>query len=84
MGDGMSQLHYAVVTLQETYGGPEEGGWWKEVGLVEMLVTVDTDLDFGMKEKYMGEEHINESNFFPPSSFFWSTIGFLQCYYCIM
>jgi hypothetical protein len=60
MGDRMSQLHYAVVTLQETYGGPEEGGWWKEIGIVEMLVTVDTFLDFGMREEYMEEEHINE------------------------
>jgi hypothetical protein len=56
----MSQLQYAVVTLQESYGGPEEGGWWKEIGLVEMLVVVDSKIDFGMSEEEMGEEHINE------------------------
>lgn len=57
MGVRMSQLNYAVVTLERSYGGPEEGGWWKDIGYVELLVTVDTNLDFGEE---IGEKHINE------------------------
>jgi hypothetical protein len=34
-----------VYAVQRSYGGPEEGGWWYDVGTVEQSVPAATDAD---------------------------------------
>jgi hypothetical protein len=33
---------FALVSVQEQFGGYEEGGWWKNVGIVKMIVNLPT------------------------------------------
>ncbi len=37
-----SYTTFALVSVQETFGGYEEGGWYKDVGIVKMIVNLPT------------------------------------------